>query len=389
MSRAYTYIRPLYQCGWASFFVSVVLFIILCILWVSNSTAKRSVLVYDTRLLFYPENSLFTTVIDQTYDVVASNVSSCMHDRVQDPRVANISFGAGKTLVTFQRYPISTQVKLNGLRPWARIFVYFDIVNALGWVFFASAMFQGWYLLGSTALRLLAPDADESLCIWEEVHLCRHVPAYTGPAFTYIPLHGSHFCRWVEYGITSSVEVVIIAISLQKTSADELALLFTAQLCLCMLGFVIESALEDIFGTCENDPRSHAAHDACIFNIIGRIFFVLAAAWVVHLIIWLSIFETFSQVASDSKACSGAQGIPGWVSAIILSQVVFFSLFGVVQTVQVLVLMNVLWHQGNTYNDGVRICYFYAELWYGILNVGSKFFLGVILMTNIFKTQAS
>jgi len=117
-----------------------------------------------------------------------------------------------------------------------------------------------------------------------------------------------------------------------------------------------------------------------------RLFFVHVTAWVVHIVLWTMIFENFNRFDSDAEKCVHEYpGAPGFVRALIYSQGAFFTSFGIVQFVQVFVL--VIWFQwvrrtSNTvgYTNETERWQRITAYGYAVLNVVSKFFIAIILL---------
>lgn len=197
---------------------------------------------------------------------------------------------------------------------------------------------------------------------------------------------GASFIRWVEYGLTSSVQIVVFSLMMQNTSINEASMMLLLQLVLCLLGYIVEYEIDGIYGTCRQDRRfmSETKTEKKIRTF--RLFFVHVTAWVVHIVLWTMIFENFNRFDSDAKKCVHEYpGAPVFVRTLIYSQGVFFSSFGIVQFLQVFVL--VIWFQwvrqtsnAVSYTDETERWQRITAYGYAILNVVSKFFIAIILL---------
>ena len=190
------------------------------------------------------------------------------------------------------------------------------------------------------------------------------------------------FSRWVEYALTSSVQILFFALLMQNTSVNQGVLMLWAQFLLCLLGYSVERELEDLarIYVCTDPGKPRKT-----FGPTLRLIFLHVSPWVVHYTLWSIILDDFWRYEWDAQDCIvGLDGAPDAVQTIIYSQSIFFTSFGLVQLVHCIGFrLTLKWYSMpvlpaaiDSWNRSIDSCYM-------ILNVCSKFFIAVILVTNL------
>ena len=334
-----------------------------------------------------------------------------------------------RNLSAVYRYPVTVRAGVKGRAVWGLIFANLRPLPVLWWVYLCSFAFQFYYVVCDLArgdpmvwgpgkvqrwLGLL-PEWVRMLCCccFSYMNQVHHVPTTTfafgfkpeaAEACVYDndcqhqaheltvkgswwrllqakPAHGAAFLRWVEYALTSPLQLVFFALLMQNTTVDEAILLCNSQLLLCLLGYAVEAELQAAFGHCPAHKQSEHwnAEEANMRQF--RAWFLHLCAWYVHGSLWAIIIGEFQEFSADTKACiETIDGPPAYVRAIIQSQVAFFASFGVVQTLQLVALGR---QQQTRAAEAVDRIFWRAEARYAVLNVGSKFCIAVILVANI------
>jgi hypothetical protein len=335
-----------------------------------------------------------------------------------------------RNLSAVYRYPITVRASEKRRSFWGRIFAYLRPLPVLWWVYLWSFAFQFYYVVqdwargdpmlrGSGKLKRwlgLLPRWVRALCCCccryhiKQTHIepaprfafsdeqvapgvcvygndCQHQPNALGASKYWSrlrqakPAHGAAFLRWVEYACTSPLQLVFFALLMQNTTVDEAILLCNSQLLLCLLGYAIEAELQAAFGHCPAHKPGEHWHAAEANMRQFRAWFLHLCAWYVHGSLWAIIMGEFADFSTNSKACiEGIDGAPAYVSAILYSQAGFFASFGIVQFLQLLVLSC---RTQTRADEAVDAIFWWAEAGYGVLNVGSKFCIAVILVANI------
>ncbi len=155
--------------------------------------------------------------------------------------------------------------------------------------------------------------------------------------------------RWIEYSITATIMIVIMALSATVQNLQVLKDLVTITVVIMLLGMVIEKLTRD--GSYE----------------LAKVVTVLA--WLLQIHVFMTIGTRFvSTIKSVNKKIeedSGLEGIPDFVYAILVSQLVFYSSFGIIQGVY-------LWKSST--NKEVQ--YINYENAYHVLSLIAKLSLG-------------
>ena len=314
------------------------------------------------------------------------------------------------------RYPVTVRADVKRRSVWGLIFANLRPLPLLWWVYLWSFAFQFYYVaqdlrrgdplvlrwcralcccFRSPANQVHAADATlfavdfrpaaAQTCVYGNA--CQHEARalghteYRSRLWQAKPAHGAAFLRWVEYALTSPLQLVFFALLMQNTTVDEAILLCNSQLLLCLLGYAVEAELQAAFGHCPAHAPSEHWHAAEANMRQFRAWFLHLCAWYVHGSLWAIIIGEFHDFSVDTKACiEKIDGTPGYVSAIIVSQAFFFASFGVVQTVQLFALAR---QTQTRAAEAVDKIFWRAEAGYGVLNVGSKFCIAVILVANI------
>lgn len=388
--------------------------------------------LYDTRTLAYnnctgPGGA--PPPFRDSINAFVANVSGETCADFSDPRSPHGI--VWRNLSAVYRYPVTVRAGVKRRFIWGLIFAHLSPLPVLWWVYVCSFAFQSYYvwcdwaredpmLRGSGILqrwlgllpkwvqmlcccccrsrraqehtdsaRLFAvgftPEAAGT-CVYDNA--CQHQAHGSlqhGEYWTRLlqakPAHGAAFLRWVEYALTSPLQLVFFALLMQNTTVDEAILLCNSQLLLCLLGYAVEAELQAAFGHCPAHARSGHWHAAEANMRQFRAWFLHLCAWYVHGSLWAIVMGEFLDFSADTKACiEKIDGPPAYVRAIIWSQLFFFASFGVVQTVQLFALMRQTQTRAVQAVDSI---FWRAEARYGVLNVGSKFCIAVILVANI------
>lgn len=145
--------------------------------------------------------------------------------------------------------------------------------------------------------------------------------------------------RWVEYGMSATIMVCLIAFSVGCKMCVELVVAAVATILLMFMGFLVEYA---------SAAGGHMPKLLC------------AVGWILFVLVWFILGQGFY---SSVRSADG--NIPGFVYAIVSSMFLFFALFGLVQSLYV----------GHVLKDYVRM-----EGAYLVLSFVSKATLGMLLL---------
>jgi len=184
---------------------------------------------------------------------------------------------------------------------------------------------------------------------------------YLASSFDNIPLIGgfynkmiqnrNNFIRWIEYSITATLMINIVARSAGISNEDTLILSNLATVAVMLQGQSIELALKE-------QPSSTKIQQLIIYNLVG---------WGLMLGVFGIIISRFQQTITEIKKATCAN-IPDFVKYVIYSQFIFYNLFGLWQLYQIFSVYN------NPNYDYTKF-----EIGYTVLSLLSKTILGFIL----------
>jgi len=192
----------------------------------------------------------------------------------------------------------------------------YDLLLALVWVFSCSTAFQ------AARYWLFREVGDR-----QSNNKARFLSEYR-------PYAGPDFWRCVEYALTAPVQIVLIASSFTVDDKSMLLLLGGLQGALMLLGYVIELQIEKVCKGRAKPPAQHRKrHHA------AKLVYLLVSAWALHAVVWYVLVERFDRQKNNISACGYKEEMPSIVNFIVFGQFALFSLFGVAQTVQVVLAL--------------------------------------------------
>lgn len=227
------------------------------------------------------------------------------------------------------------------------------------------------------------------------------------------PLDGPDYSRWLEYLVTSPLQVVLVAIAFGFSDRDQLLSWAGVQAALVILGYSIEKQIKKVYirNMVNHDSTQHETKNfSKFYNILHsfeirdiRLFVYLALSWFLHFCIWgipiinsVGIGSRYALQEDHNESCEKDPKfkIPDFVLGLYWSQFVCFTLFGVVATIQAFQAFNGKLITKESSKNDVKKSSAYRKRWgwyslaYAILSVTCKtllevFFIGFIRMYTI------
>ncbi len=159
--------------------------------------------------------------------------------------------------------------------------------------------------------------------------------------------------RWLEYSITATIMINIVARSAGVNDQEALILMNAATVGTMLQGQVVETALANrgIITPVDKNKTVIAAS---------------LAGWVLMLSVFGVIIKKFNETIADVETLANVD-IPDWIPAVVWSQFIFYNIFGFWQ----------LWHILQSNNPNFD--YSNIEMGYNVLSITSKTVLGGIL----------
>jgi hypothetical protein len=176
------------------------------------------------------------------------------------------------------------------------------------------------------------------------------------------------FLRWVEYTLTSPLQIVIICGTVYARNISDITLLAALQAALTLTGWTIEILISNL-----EIAKSYRVGNSSVqefYQILLQFFIVFSSAVAFHVVIWVNILQKYYSHERNISMCSfGLTQLPSIIRDIVVLQCVLFSFFGLIPLLQVMYILNSK-KQCNTSA--------FAGVAYGILSVLSKGFLALM-----------
>lgn len=208
------------------------------------------------------------------------------------------------------------------------------------------------------------------------------------PDGLYKPWLGPDFSRWLEYLFTSPFQVFIVATAFGFANRDTVLGLCGMQAALVLFGYDIEQQIKKIYNreglpkdglrALTEDSRNYQPAtkrrfhnllwDYGIRDIRGWVY--LFVAWLLHLLIWSSIFMRYMDQRRHGKECgtNSSAEIPRVVTFFMATQFLSFTAFGLLNSWQFVRAKKLdRQQQFEKWNK-------YSQL-YGVLSITAKLFL--------------
>ena len=193
-----------------------------------------------------------------------------------------------------------------------------------------------------------------------------------GMKFQYQPGSGPDVWRWIEYALTSPLQIILIAAVFNARENNMMLLIASLQFALVMFGYSMETLLQEIivWGDYVKDDQKSRHQTIFVF------FFYLFASWGFHVVIWgilISKFSFSSESAADCRDDPSNLLMPDAVWIVLISQIVAFTSFGATLTFQsVYVFCNLKYLKIEDNKEKMWKTVTYS---YSILSITAKLFL--------------
>jgi len=223
----------------------------------------------------------------------------------------------------------------------------------LQWILLCSVFFQGGQFWAFAELE----DADEN------------------ELYHYVPSRGPDFWRWVEYALTSPLQIIIIVGSVYLCETVLIALIAALQGALVLSGYAIEMEIQAFYTKKITLWQSHAPRKVFqsknVFLIQSKLVFLLLCAYLCHIIIWAILIMKFRISEQASIDCQNPLVMPPEIIIIIVLECALFSMFGIVLTVQALKAIFITQITPEyTHSQWANI-----STWYTVLSLSAKMIL--------------
>jgi hypothetical protein len=160
------------------------------------------------------------------------------------------------------------------------------------------------------------------------------------PEGLYKPWLGPDFSRWLEYLFTSPLQIFLVSTAFGFANRDTVLAKCGMQAALVLLGYNIEQHIKKIYKRRPNNFIPRRFHNILsrlhIRDLRGGVY--LCLAWSLHGLIWGGIIEKWALLTKQNTSCEANPDskIPDVVTGILFSQLILFTSFGLVNSIQFL-----------------------------------------------------
>jgi len=181
------------------------------------------------------------------------------------------------------------------------------------------------------------------------------------------------FSRWLEYTVTSPMQIIVIAITVYIRNVHHLSLLSTLQGALTLSGWTVEVCISNLQIAATNSGKM--SRDFA--NTLLKLATIFLAATYAHNVIWFSILDFYIAHENNTRNCDlGIKKIPEIIQTIVIVQCVLFSMFGSIPLFQIAVVL--IADPSKT-----TFIWDFANIAYSILSVVSKGLLAFMFVKMI------
>ena len=181
----------------------------------------------------------------------------------------------------------------------------------------------------------------------------------------YRPYAGPDFWRWVEYALTSPLQIVVIASTLTVTDRSMLLALGALQGALTLLGIPIEQEMHELSLQRVRVAAERDKYTGRKKSHLTKVLLLLWSTWSLHGVIWWVLFERLARQENSLRECEGVDAeMPPVVNFIVFTEFFLFSCFGLVPCIQL----------GLTLRPATKnpAAWAWASKAYGVLSVSAK-----------------
>jgi hypothetical protein len=176
------------------------------------------------------------------------------------------------------------------------------------------------------------------------------------------------FLRWVEYTLTSPLQIVVICGTIYARNISDITQLATLQAALTLTGWTIEVLISNI-----QIAKGYTKVDCTreeYYHILSQLFIVFCSAVLFHVVIWANIFAKYYSHVHNIAMCNfGLTQLPIILGDIVVLQCIIFSSFGIIPLLQVVYIL---------YSKKQCNTFAYAGLAYSVLSIISKGLLALM-----------
>ena len=224
----------------------------------------------------------------------------------------------------------------------------------LGIVLWVSFAFQVWRVSYST----------------DSLDYSRVAPSESGHAGLSYYIYRPDFVRWLEYTVTSPLQIIVLCGTVYMRNAQQLLLISALQGGLTQCGYTLELCIYHL----EIAAKEGGKHSREFSRMSAKLLAVFAGAVYIHCVIWDCILSALATHSGNTRHCDyGMERLPPMIHSVVAVQCACFSLFGCVPVAQTVAIM-------LARPDSMYRVWGGAAVAYSLLSVVSKGALGVMFV---------
>tara|TARA_Y100000389_G_scaffold166301_1_gene170947 strand:+ start:5039 stop:6520 length:1482 start_codon:yes stop_codon:yes gene_type:complete len=143
------------------------------------------------------------------------------------------------------------------------------------------------------------------------------------------------FWRWVEYALTSPLQILLIAYSVFIGERATLFNLMGLQGAMVMMGWINEKHINKIWKLAINYTYNYEGDGPDWGYVWYKLILLMTFSWLFFAAIWWTILSRFARQVDNQTDCNFIDKMPDAVNFILWTQSLLFAAFGIVQTLQV------------------------------------------------------
>jgi len=249
----------------------------------------------------------------------------------------------------------------------------------LFWIMLCSIFFQGY----RSMMHKCMPPIIQSQDVPEDL---KQRPDWQSKIdhYDYVPSSGPDFWRWLEYALTSPLQRIIIAASFYVRDEHTLLALGCVQGTLVLLGYTLETQIETIY-TYKDQERTNDSWTPQRKSVhVAKLMLLLTSVYFFHAVVWYIVFENYISLQKATVDCANPVSMPDAIIYLVVAECVLFTLFGLVQTVQIIcALFAQEFHTQKTRDTWTTV-----SAYYYVLSVVAKLLLEFLFLNLInFESQ--
>jgi len=144
------------------------------------------------------------------------------------------------------------------------------------------------------------------------------------------------FLRWLEYTLTSPLQIIVICSTVYIRNISDITQLSALQAALTLLGWTLEILISNLEHCNAYMPTTGDEYQHHFYDNLKKFFLLFLFGLLFHIVIWWNILSRYlSHVQNIAECDFGILGLPPIIGNMLVVQCILFSLFGCIPLMQV------------------------------------------------------